>query len=105
MSPYFSTSANRFVKNKHDYSMCGQCQKEVLRDYSCANRFYTKWDKYHCKELTDKQYAALLNDLETLKETYNYVYDIRDINFCDMVLLSKKKVKTVKKKRVDRKAA
>lgn len=89
-NPYFSTSAALFVRNKKDYSMCGQCQDAVLSNYQDAFDFYIKWDKLHLRDLTDKQYDELFSDIIELKTKYNY---INDGSFESLVKFSKQKVK------------
>lgn len=76
--PHFSTSASRFVKNKRDWSQCGQCQKEILK--AKAYNFWMKWDKHHLKQLTNSQYNEMINDLKELLEVYpNYIF--KDKNY------------------------
>lgn len=100
--PHFATRANLFVRNKRDYLTCGQCQEDILPKGSKAYKFFTKWDKLHLNDLTEKQYENLIKDLEDLKATYNYIYrDLKDeikpynpqISFYDEVVLSKKELK------------
>ena len=89
-SPYFSTSAALFVRNKKDFSSCGQCQDTVLSNYQDAFDFYIKWDKLHLRDLTDKQYNDLVSDIIELKTKYNYT---NDGSFELLVKFSKQKVK------------
>ena len=89
-NPYFSTSAALFIRNKKDFSMCGQCQDTVLSNYQDAFDFYIKWDKLHLRDLTDKQYDELVSDIIELKTKYNY---INDGSFKSLVKFSKQKVK------------
>lgn len=100
-TPYFSTSAARFIRSKRDYSHCGQCQKDILPRHSAARRFYDKWDRLHLHNLTPEEYAEMIADIEELKARYNYIEDVRDcfgqsagchkthIPFCEVVELSK----------------
>lgn len=98
-NPHFVTSAGVFNQPKTDYVCCGQCQDYTL--YGKAKEFYEKWDCHHLKDLTDEEYVQLLNDIEILKENYNYYYKKRDtfagtytdFHFHEMVDLSKLKVK------------
>lgn len=76
-SPYFTTSANKFCRNKKDYSICGQAQEELLPKNSFAFKFWSKWDGYHLHKLTDEKLKELLADLEVLKIVYNYMYEDR----------------------------
>jgi hypothetical protein len=90
---HFSTSANVFNRPKTDYNRCGQCQEEVL--FGKAKAFYKKWDSYHLKPLKQEQYNEMLNDIEVLKQQYNFVYRTdRDISFEDSKQLSKLQPKT-----------
>ena len=96
--PYFATSASEFNQPKTDFCMGGQCQKKVLTGE--ALEFYKKWDKKHLKDLTDKQYERLLKDIDVLKKTYNYDYDMADtfagtssgLSFLRLKELSMKKI-------------
>lgn len=88
---YFSTNAERFVKNKKNYDICGHCQDKVLKGYS--KRFFEKWDIYHCKDLTEDLYIDLLKDIEKLKSLYNFIesnidnknFDIYDLKELSML--------------------
>lgn len=71
---YFTTSANQFIRSKKDFNRCGQAQADLLPKHSTARRFWEKWDKYHLQDLTAEQYNELQNEIETLKEKYNYLY-------------------------------
>lgn len=77
-NPYFTTSANVFMRNKRDYNSCGQCQKDVLPKGSYAKEFFNKWDSKHLSDLTNDEYIEMMADLEQLKETYNNIYIERD---------------------------
>ena len=98
-NPYFTTSANEFIRSKKDYSTCGQAQKSLLKGY--AMQFYKKWDKLHLKDLSDIQYQELITDIEVLKSKYNYISieldtfknTKRDFSFHNIVEFSKQKVK------------
>lgn len=76
--PYFTTSANMFIRSKRDYNSCGQCQDSVLPKGSLARRFYKKWDNKHLNTLTEQEYQKMMADLEKLKEVYNNVYIEKD---------------------------
>lgn len=100
--PYFTTSANEFIRSKRDYSRGGQAQASLLPKGSAARRFWEKWDDCHLKDLTDEQYSELLNDLKELKTKYNYIFkDLSKydkpysprIDFSSVVELSKQKPK------------
>lgn len=76
--PHFSTSASRFVKNKRDWSQCGQCQEEVLRGK--AKQFYFKWKKYHLKQMNINEYNEMFTDLKELLKVYpDYIF--KDKNY------------------------
>lgn len=108
-TPYFSTSAAEFIRSKRDYSRCGQAQESILPKNSIARRFYDKWDKLHLHNLTLEEYTEITADIEELKERYNYIEEIREcfgksvgcskthIPFCEIVELSKRTPKKVKK--------
>jgi len=86
-SPYFSTSADIFNRPKTDWSQCGQCQKEVLKGYLTAMKFYKKWDEKHLKQLTDEEYQELISDIEELFNKYPHILEqqtdrhLEDIRF------------------------
>lgn len=101
----FATSANLFVKNKKDYSQCGQCQESVLPHNSVAYSFFKKWDEKHLHTLTQNEYDEMIKDLQELKDKYNHIYIELDeskkpynprISFRDEVELSKQKLKKIK---------
>lgn len=73
-SPYFTTSAAEFCRNKKDFRQCGQAQKELTKYFLTARRFWKKWDKHHLQDLTPDLYNDLQADLQKLKDTYNYIY-------------------------------
>lgn len=72
-TPHFSTSANKFNRPKTDWNEGGQAQNDLLPHGSMARKFWGKWDKKHLQDLTDNEYAELLQDIQALKNTYNYV--------------------------------
>lgn len=74
---HFSTSANKFVRNKRNWDIGGQCQEEVLKGTK-AFKFWQKWDKFHLKNLTKEEYQELLEDIEELKKQYKYIYKGED---------------------------
>ena len=97
-SPYFSTSAERFIKSKRDFCECGQCQERLLKGFPTAMAFYRKWDVKHLKDLTDEEYAEMREDLKQLEDKYNHIIRELDeskrpysprISFSDEVELSK----------------
>lgn len=108
-TPYFSTSAARFICSKRDYDTCGQCQECVLPKNSAAYYFFDKWDKLHLHNLTKEEYAEIIADIEELKAKYNYIEDIQDcfgrsvgcydthISFDEIVELSKLTPKKIQK--------
>lgn len=95
--PYFSTSASIFNRPKTDYNRCGQCQKEVLTGK--AYKFWHKWDNKHLKDLTEEEYKTMLQDLEELKNVYNYIEKFgekgfsKGFTFLDLKELSMQKIK------------
>ena len=112
-TPYFSTSAARFICSKRDYDICGQCQERVLQKNSTARKFYDKWNKLNLHKLTEEEYAEIISDIEKLKLTYNYIENIREcfgrsarcykthIPFYEIVELSKLTPKKIKKDGID----
>lgn len=66
--PYFTTRAAEFNRPKTNYNHCGQCQEYITT--GAAKKFWRKWDALHCQDLTDDQYAELLQDIEALKKAY-----------------------------------
>lgn len=95
--PYFSTSAEEFIRSKRDYRQCGQCQENVLPKGSMAYQFFKKWDVYHLKELNDKIKTELYKDIENLMKHYKYMLiesdifgtnDTRDFNIHQIKQLS-----------------
>jgi hypothetical protein len=96
----FSTSASEFNRPKTDYNRCGQAQEDLLHIGSKARRFYKKWDEFHLKNLTETQYAEMKQDLEVLKNQYNYIEKSADygnyyIPFSAIKELSMKSLKKV----------
>lgn len=77
-TPYFTTSAAQFCRNKRDFNQCGQAQKSLLRSYPAAMRFFKKWDACHLHDMTPVQYEEMRADLEELKSCYNYLYEELD---------------------------
>ena len=106
-SPYFSTSADEFNQPKTDYCRGGQAQEDLTKNFLAAKRFWKKWDKKHLQDLTEKEYGELMQDIETLKEKYNYIYKELDeslkpynpnIRFYDLKKLSMLKLPNTKNK-------
>lgn len=92
--PYFATSAQVFCRNKKDISRGGQCQADVLKDFPAAYEFWQKWDNKHLHRLDYKTYQELLDDIEILKDEYNWDYTKSDrFPFWRKVELSKQKPK------------
>lgn len=73
-APYFTTTADEFNQPKTDFSRGGQAQNALLPRFGIARRFYEKWDKKHLEDLSLEEYVDLLNDIDTLKKTYNYFF-------------------------------
>lgn len=101
-APYFTTSANLFYRNKRGFDSCGQCQEDVLPKGSLARKFYEKWDKKHLSPLANEELIELYDDIETLKNKYNYLYietekfgtvNKEDFSFYEIKELSKMDVK------------
>ena len=76
--PHFATQAAEFCRNKRDYSMCGQAQKEVLKGYHAAMAFYKKLDVFHLDDLTEDQYAEMRDDMKKLESQYNFIIEELD---------------------------
>ena len=76
--PHFSTSAFEFNQPKTDYYRGGQDQEDLTKDFYVARRFWKKWDKKHLQNLTEKEYADLIIDLERMKQVYNYLWSELD---------------------------
>lgn len=72
--PHFATSAQVFCRNKKDISRGGQCQADVLKDFPVAYDFWKKWDNKHLHRLDYETYEELLDDIEVLKDEYNWDY-------------------------------
>ena len=70
-NPYFATSADEFIRSKRDFSMVGQCQENLLKEFPEAYNFYKKWDVFHLKQLTQEQYDEMRKDLCVLEQKYN----------------------------------
>lgn len=94
-NPYFSTSASVFTRNKRDFSQCGQCQNKVLPKGSVARSFFKKWNEKHLEKMNDSEFMEMLEELEMLKEEYNYIYreskifgTVEDIQFYECKELS-----------------
>lgn len=102
--PYFTTSASEFNQPKTDYCQAGQAQKALLPLNSVARDFYEKWDKKHLHDLNEDEYVEVCNDIEKLKETYNYIVKEKDtfagtnsgLSFYSLKNLSMEKLKKVK---------
>lgn len=95
--PYFSTSANEFNQPKTDYTRCGQAQPDLCT--GVAKSFYEKWDFLHTKDLTDEQFHEIIDDIEELKNKYNYIEHIsndgpvRDVSFHECRELSMQNIR------------
>lgn len=100
LNKYFTTSAMVFNRPKTDYSICGQCQLDVLPITSIARKFFRKWNKFHCDDIMNRAtYDELISDLNELKEKYNYVerFDDKDVTFYQCKELSMQPLKKKKK--------
>lgn len=69
--PYFSTSANEFIRSKQDYRSGGQAQERLLPHFSPAYKFYKKWNPFHLQTLTDERLEELRADIIHLRWCYN----------------------------------
>lgn len=97
-TPYFTTSASEFNQPKTDWCRCGQAQKDLC--FGLAKKFYEKWDVHHLHILNDDQFAEVVQDLEELKKTYNYIAEEAvdhpdDLRFWQLKELSMQKVKKI----------
>lgn len=106
-SPHFATSADEFNQPKTDYCRGGQAQEDLTKGFYVARRFWKKWDKKHLQDLTENEYKELMQDIETLKEKYNYIYEELDeslkpycphIRFYDLKKLSMLKLPNTRNK-------
>ncbi len=99
-SAYFATSACEFNQPKTDWCRAGQAQKDLCT--GVAKDFYEKWDHKHLYKLDDAEFEEVVNDLEVLKQHYNYIeskadFQPNDIRFWQEKQLSMLKLKKVKK--------
>ena len=91
-------NTSTFQKSKRDYQSVGYVD-EVLANYQKARNFYEKWKKEIFHSLTENEYNELLQDIEVLKNTYNYTEqpiegpDKYGFRFSQEVELSKMKPK------------
>jgi hypothetical protein len=93
---HFSTAATELSRNKSGIVCCGQAQDELLKEHPQALFFYLKHDSKHLKDLTPAQHQEMLQDLEQLKQRYNYLEKIdadRGFNFYAEQELSKEPLK------------
>lgn len=103
-NPHFSTSAYKFNRPKTDWSMGGQTQDDLLprNPFGNARKFWKKWDKKHLQDLTNNEYIELLQDIQTLKDTYNYIEEdptqVHYIGFCELYKLSMQKLPNTRNK-------
>ena len=44
----------------------------------CRKEFYAKWDYCHLHDLKDAQWQEVIDDIEMLKQRYNYIEEISD---------------------------
>lgn len=89
-TPHFATSAAVFNQPKSDFNQCGQCQKDVL--LGNAKKFYFKYDFLHLSDLNDEQYENIINDIELLKDQYNWIDNQSFYNQKDLSKMELKKV-------------
>lgn len=93
-NPYFSTSSAQFNQPKTDFNRCGQCQKDVL--FGNVKKFYFKYDSLHLMDLNDEQYQNIINDIELLKDQYNWIDNQKFYNQKDLSKMELKKCKKLK---------
>lgn len=93
--PHFATSAQVFCRNKKGINRAGQCQADVLKDFPVAYDFWKKWDNKHLHRLDYETYEELLDDIEVLKDEYNWDFTNKGNGFhwSREVELSKQKPK------------
>ena len=77
----FSTSAAQLNHINSDYNHCGQAQESLLPINSKAMNFYQKWDFMHIKDLSARQHAEILKDIEDLKQQYPHIQKDSEIGF------------------------
>ena len=87
---YFATSADIFNHTNTDFTVCGQCQDEALPE-GPAREFWKKWDPIHLSVLTDEQAKEIKQDIEKLKEKYQWIQSIYFPMQQDLVRLKLKK--------------
>ena len=68
--PHFSTLAFKFNQPKTDWSEGGQAQDRLC--FGPAKKFYLKWNKCHCKDMTDEEYYEMRKDLNELLKVFSY---------------------------------
>lgn len=87
---YLSMVAGRFDPRYTDYDECGQCQEHVLPHGCAAYKFWSKWKHRHTIHLTDRELAEVKNDIEELKQTYEFIEsEWSDISFYKIVDMCK----------------
>ena len=79
-TPHFTTSASKFNQPKTDWIQCGQAQQTLLPRNSLAYDFYKYWNDKHLKDLSQKEYKELCDDIEALKKCYNHIELEQDKN-------------------------
>lgn len=84
-----------FCRNKKGINRAGQCQADVLKDFPVAYDFWKKWDNKHLHRLDYETYEELLDDIEVLKDEYNWDFTNKGDGFhwSREVELSKQKPK------------
>lgn len=65
---YFSTSAVEFNQPKTDYTIYEEANLSGQ-----ALEFYNKWNYLHHKNPNNQEYMQILEDIEDLKQRYNYL--------------------------------
>ena len=94
----FSHSGAIFNRPKTDFNRCGQCQKDVTKDFPEARRFCEKLEEHHLCRMTDELYAEFCKDILLLCETYNYIKTDKFPTFSEERELSMNKPRTDKTK-------
>lgn len=78
---HYSTEASQFNRPKTDYNQCGQAQESLLKRFPLAYNFYLKYDPCHLHDISEETHTNILNDIEKLKEKYNYISTFNDNGF------------------------
>ena len=97
-NPHFGTSACIMNHRRTDINEGGQAQESVLPKNSLAYKFYKKWEKKQWQMLTEEEMTEVLNDIEELKNKYDYVSMVGGkfgISFHSEVDLQRKNIRSL----------